>query len=269
MNGNYTTPPAIGKQLEIGAGAYTRAAGFIFSNGLWWAFLIPLFLNILLFMGGFALVDSATTEVKDLILGWLKLEEKVSSGSFLFGLVEGFIGVVMNIFFFFLFTAYGGYVVLILLSPLFAYLSERTEEIISGKKFPFDAVQFMRDIIRGVLIALRNLFIETGWIILFFVLGFIPVIGWAGAFVLLIISAYFYGFSFLDYTNERRRRKIGESIQFIRRYKWVAVANGLVFCLFLAIPFCGVLLAGFAAIVSVVAATLAMNELDPVKGAGS
>jgi CysZ protein len=160
------------------------------------------------------------------------------------------------------FAYWGGYITLIALSPLLAYLSERTEEIVSGKKYPFNTAQFIWGIARGIVIALRNLFIETCWMILLFILGFIPVIGWLGAIVLFIISAYFYGFSFLDYTSERRRMKIGESIRFVRKYKWLAVTNGSVFSLFLLIPFCGVLLSGFAAIVAVVAATLAVSKIS-------
>ena len=43
--------------------------------------------------------------------------------------------------------------------------------------------------------------------------------------------------------------------------KGVAVANGMVFSFFLLIPWCGVTLSGFVAIVSVIAATLATNKV--------
>ncbi len=117
-----------------------------------------------------------------------------------------------------------------------------------------------------MLIALRNLFLETAWTILLPVLGiFIPVIGWFGVIPMFIISAYFYGFSFIDYTSERRKMSIGNSISFVRTHKWLAISNGTMFCLFLLIPFIGVLLSGFVAIISVVAATLAVNRIAPVQ----
>lgn len=252
-----------GKQLELGFRTYFNAIGFIFSKGLWWAFLIPLAMNILLFIGGYTFIESVTKNLQDWIVGIVGLKE---STFFLSGLLTGVLGgvvwLLLKVMFFFMFAFWGGYITLILLSPLFAYLSERTEEIISGKKYPFNPDQFMRDIVRGILISFRNLFIQTGWMILFFILGFIPVVGWFGALVLFIISAYFYGFAFIDYTSERRKMKIRDSVQFVRSNKWLAIANGTIFSLFLILPFCGVLFSGFAAIVSVVAATMAVNEIQ-------
>lgn len=254
-----------GKQIGLGFSTFFEAIGFIFSKGLWWAFLVPLLLNILLFMGGYSFIESITGDLQKWIIVLIGLENE---DFFLSGLLSGFIGgliwVLLKIMFFFVFAYWGGYITLMVLSPLFAYISERTEEIVSGKKYPFNPDQWMRDIVRGILISLRNLFIQTGWTILLFVLGFIPVIGWFGALVLFVISAYFYGFSFLDYTSERRKMKINDSVQFIRTNKWLAIANGAAFSFFLVIPFCGAMLSGFVAIVSVVAATLAANTIAPV-----
>lgn len=254
------------KQIELGFGTFFRAISFIFSNGLWWAFLFPLAFNILLFFGGYALIGTLTDDLQELVLDRIRVE----GGDFLLaeylpGFVEVVIWVIVKVLFFFVFAYVGGYVTLILLSPLFAYLSERTEEIISGNRYPFVLAQFLRDILRGVLIALRNLFLETAWMVLLFILGFIPVIGWLGAVPLFMISAYFYGFSFIDYTSERRKMSIGQTVDFVRTNKWLAIAAGSMFCLLLLVPFCGVLLSGFVAIVSVVGATLAVNEIAPVR----
>lgn len=252
-----------GKQIELGFRTYFSAIGFIFSNGLWWTFLLPLALNLLLFIGGYTMMENITTHIQDWLKGILGFDkESFFLAKYLGAIITGFVWLFLRVLFFFVFAYYGGYIVLILLSPLFAYLSTKTEEIISGKKYPFDSDQWMRDMVRGILIVFRNLFIQTGWIILMFFLGFIPVIGWFSAIALFIISAYFYGFSFIDYTCERRKMNIRESIHFVRTNKWLAVANGFIFCLFLLLPFCGVLFSGFAAIVSVVAATLAVNEIS-------
>lgn len=255
-----------GQQIELGFRTYFNAITFIFSNGLWWAFFFPVGFNLLLFAGGFALLGSFTDDIQ----AWVTDSLGITGGGsglteYLPGFIEVIIWVLINVLFFFVFAYLSGYITLLLLSPLFAYLSERTEEIISGKKYPFVFSRFLRDMLRGMLIALRNLALETAWIILLFILGFIPVIGWLGAILLFLISAYFYGFSFLDYTSERRGMNIGQSIDFVRRHKWLAVANGTFFCLLLLIPFLGILLSGFVAIVSVVAATLAVHQTDPVR----
>ena len=152
------------------------------------------------------------------------------------------------------------------MSPVFAMLSEKTDKITTGKEYPFNGEQFMRDIVRGILIALRNMSIELAITLGVLLLSFIPVIGilfsLVGSVFLFFVSAYFYGFSFMDYTFERKRLNISQSVRFSRRYRGLAIANGGLFALFLIIPFCGVILAPFFSIFSVVGATLAYNELE-------
>lgn len=253
-------------QLIIGFRTYPKAIELILTKGLWWAFLIPIFLNLLLFIGGFAFVHSLTGYIENWILDLVGLNSNIFFLSdVLRGFLSGMVWIILKVLFFFLFAYYGGYITLILLSPLLAYLSERTEEIITGKKYPFNLEQWIQDVVRGILIALRNMFIEMGWIVLMFIVSFIPLIGWLGAFVLFLISAYFYGFSFIDYTNERKKMKIRESIQFVRNHKWLSVANGSIFTIFLLIPFYGILLAGFTAIIAAIAATLAVHEINPTQ----
>ncbi len=254
------------KQAELGFRTYFSAISFIFSKGLWWAFLFPILLNFLLFFGGYSLTESLTGHMQE----WVNARLSMAGADLFFseylpGFIEGLIWLLMKVLFFFVFAYFGGYITLILLSPLFAYISERTEEIISGKKYPFNLAQFLRDIVRGVFIAVRNMLLETAWMILLLILAFIPLIGWLGAIPLFFISAYFYGFSFIDYTSERRKLSVGRSVEFVRSHKGLAIANGTMFCLFLLIPILGVMFSGFVAIVSVVAATLAVNEIVPAK----
>ena len=152
--------------------------------------------------------------------------------------------------------------VLILLSPLLAYLSERTEAIIVGREYKFRLGQFIKDIIRGVIIASRNFFIELFFVIVLFFLGLVPFLNLAAPIILFAISAYYYGFSFMDYCNERRRGSLKEGIRFIRKNKFIAIGNGAIFSIFLLIPYIGVVIASFVSVLSVVAATIAYLEID-------
>ena len=52
-----------------------------------------------------------------------------------------------------------------------------------------------------------------------------------------------------------------QSVQFMRANKGLAIANGMVFSFFLLIPWCGVTLSGFVAILSVIAATVATHNI--------
>lgn len=248
--------------FRLGLRTYSQALAFMMRNGLGWYFIFPLLFNALLFIGGFYSVSALSDGMITSLSEWVNIEHWDFWGSgFIVTLIKGFIWVVLRILFFIIYAYIGGYVILILLSPVFAFLSEKTEEKLSGTKLPFNGVQFIKDIIRGVLLALRNLTVEMLFTILLFILSFIPIVGYLTPIALFLVSAYFYGFSFLDYTFERRRMKIDMSVRLMRNNKGLAIGNGFVFSLVLLIPYIGVMLAGFISIISVVAATLAASEV--------
>jgi CysZ protein len=131
------------------------------------------------------------------------------------------------------------YVVVIILSPLLAHLSQKTERILTGNKYPFDLNQFLNDIKRAIRIALRNFI----WQYLFFLVIFlVSMIGWQDPknspvfYLIFVIAFYYYGFSFIDYVNERRKLNIDESILFVRRYSGFAIAIGLIYSLLILVP---------------------------------
>ena len=64
------------------------------------------------------------------------------------------------------------YLFLIIGSPVFAYLSEKTESIMEGREFPFSFTQLLKDIVRGIKIALRNMLWQTVYTISIFILAF-------------------------------------------------------------------------------------------------
>ena len=150
------------------------------------------------------------------------------------------------------------YIWLIFGSPIFAYLSEKTEAILEGKTTPFNFSQLLKDVVRGVRIALRNTLWQSVYLIAFTILSFIPVIGWIVPVFALLVECYYYGFSMLDYSMERQHLNASESIHFIGRRKGLAIANGLMFYLMHLVPVIGWL---FAPSYAVIAATLSIyNE---------
>ena len=254
-------------EVSLGFSTYGKALSIIFNNGLWWYFLVPLALNILLIFTGFELKDMLVEAIKNWILDATNLNGADFWGaSFLKSSLSWIVGISMTIILFFVYAYFGGYIILALLSPIFTILSEKTETILTGKKYNFDGEQFMRDIVRGVLIVMRNLFIEFGLILLVFFLGFIPLFGTIisliSGIILFFISSYFYGFSYIDYSSERKRLNIRQSVAYVRKHKKFAITNGSIFSLSLLLPFCGLSISGFVAIVSVVAAASGVIEID-------
>lgn len=244
------------EQIKIGTSTFFDAIPFIFKHKLGWFFIFPILFNIVLFFGGWAAVGELTNISTDYTSSVIPIPD------FLSGFVEVLIWLIIKISFFLIFAYLGGFIVLILLSPVLAIISEKVEEKITGNTYPFNIQQLIKDVLRGVIIALRNMIIEVGFLILLFFMSFIPVVGFATPFIMFFISAYFYGFSFIDYSSERNKMNIKSSIAFVRNNKGIATANGALFSLFMLIPYFGIMFAGFAAIISTVGATLAVNKIN-------
>ena len=248
---------------------YGRALDFLIKHRLLYFFLFPLLLNLILFFFGLQGVNYLTAIVEAHIFDWLSLanpdkgflEALSEYHSYFESFLSVLIWVALKIIFFFAFSFISGYIVLVLLSPVFAYLSEKTEAILTGNQYPFIPEQFVMDVARGIYIATRNMLIQTMLTTILLLLGLVPVVGWVVPFILFIVAAYFYGFSFMDYSNERNRISIKNSIHLIKKNKGVAIGNGTVFLLVLFIPFFGSIIAGFIAILSVVAATISMQYI--------
>jgi len=191
---------------------------------------------------------------------WL---DKTGSGflGFLFAFAGVMLWLIQMLFYFSLFK----YIWLIVGSPVFAYLSERTDSIIENKEFDFDGKQFLRDVFRGIGIALRNCLWQSVYMISIVLLSLIPVLGWLTPLLALLVECYYYGFSMLDYSFERKKMTVAESIYFIGNHKGLAIGNGLIFYLMQLLPLLGWILAPAYA---VVAATLSLHDIKesiPVK----
>lgn len=183
---------------------------------------------------------------------WIESMESSIAG-LLFTVAGIMLWLILMLFYFSLFK----YIWLILGSPVFAYISEKTEELLEGKTVPFNLSQLLTDVIRGIRIALRNSLRQSVYLISLVILSFIPVVGWVVPVFALLIECYYYGFSMLDYSLERNHLTASESIHFIGKRKGLAIANGLLFYLLHLIPVIGWL---FAPSYSVIAATLSIHK---------
>jgi CysZ protein len=165
----------------------------------------------------------------------------------------------MMLFYFSLFK----YFFLIVGSPVFAYLSEKTEAIMEGKDYPFSFAQLLKDIVRGIKIAARNALWQTVYVFAILILSFVPVVGWFTPILAILIECYYYGFSMLDYSLERHKKTTAESIFFVGNHKGLAIGNGMVFYIMHIVPIVGWILAPAYA---VIAATLSVYPLKKGEG---
>ncbi|HEY1047024.1 MAG TPA: EI24 domain-containing protein [Bacteroidia bacterium] len=235
------------KEYFRGIAHFFKAFEFIFKNGLAYYYIFPIIIAVIyyMFLFGFLFtysVDLFTSILRPYIpknislptntpdwLTWLKEISLLGITGFLLGLAV--------LLFAFKFTKY---FVLIIMSPIFSLLSEKVEEKLSGQIYPFDFVQFLKDIARGTIISLRNMLIETAWIIIFWFVGlFIGPFNLILTPVLFLISAYFFGFSMMDYSCERKRMGIREGIRYIRRNRLFAMGIGTMYALLDFVPIIG------------------------------
>ena len=164
-------------------------------------------------------------------------------------------GIVVRLTLVFFYFSLFKYVILILGSPVFAYLSEKTEALITGKETAFHFSALFTDIVRGVKLACRNCLWQTVYTLSILLLSFVPLAGWITPVISSSVECYYYGFSMLDYSCARQKLSPAESIAFIAQRRGIAIGNGFVFYLMHFVPFLGWVLAPSYA---VVAATISL-----------
>jgi len=254
------------EEIIIAIQSYYKAHYFIRKHKLWKWIITPGIIYAVLFIISMYFFGKTANN----FIEWLTLKTGLKvwldkTGSGLLGFLFAFAGVMLwliqMLFYFSLFK----YIWLIVGSPVFAYLSERTDSIIENKEFDFDGKQFLKDVFRGIRIALRNCLWQSVYMISIVLLSLIPVLGWLTPLLALLVECYYYGFSMLDYSFERKKMTAAESIYFIGNHKGLAIGNGLIFYLMQLLPLLGWILAPAYA---VVAATLSLHDIKesiPVK----
>jgi len=239
------------KEIVIAIQAYRKAHIFIGKHRLWKWILIPGLVYMILFTIGLYIfwisADSAVSSLSQLtgVDRWLHHQHS-AAWSFILIMVGIMVRLIMMFFYFSLFK----YLFLILGSPVFSYLSEKTESIIEGREFDFNSSVFFRDIRRGVRLAFRNFFWQTVYTIFILLLSLIPLIGSLAPVISGLVECYFYGFSMLDYSCERHKLSPSDSINFISQRRGLAIGNGMVFYLMHFVPFVGWVLAPSYALVA-------------------
>jgi CysZ protein len=239
------------KEIVIAIQAYRKAHIFIGKHRLWKWILIPGLVYMILFTIGLFFfwisADGAVSHLSQFIGVDRWLHRQHSSALSFFFLMGGImVRLIMMFFYFSLFK----YLFLILGSPVFSYLSEKTESIIEEKEFQFSRSIFFSDIRRGIRLAIRNCLWQTVYTVSILILSFIPLVGWITPVISALVECYYYGFSMLDYSCERHKLSPSASINFISQRRGLAIGNGLVFYLMHFIPFVGWVLAPSYALVA-------------------
>lgn len=244
-----------------------KGFSLLFEKALWPYLFYSVGLWLLMWIGSIWVFAEIASQLANYLNQQLNFEEIPDSGAilsfakpFLTGYFSFIMTWVFKIIFWFISSTFTKYLVLIALSPLFALLSESVEEKTNGKNYPFTFPQLIKDIGRGIVISLRNMLLEYFFIITGFIITiFFPPLVIVTGPLLMIISWYFIGFTMLDYNFERHKMTISESVKFTRKNIGLACGIGLVYTVFMWLPFFIGLMFGPA--LAVVGATISFLEL--------
>jgi CysZ protein len=274
------------RNLILGYRAYIKAFRFIMEHKLYWYVAIPAVLMLGIYQMGYIIhvnaPDTEASNINDIVWYMLRLLLEISISLML--------------------MRFAKYLVVIILSPMLSHISQKVELELTGNAYKFNLPQLIDDVKRGFRIALRNIM----WEYFFFLIVYIvATLGWKDAkesplfYLIFVINFFYYGFSFLDYINERLRLGMDESVQFARSHRGLAIAIGSIYSIMIWVPvelsalfdwssfsqpgingngggpwifmyhfIVNLLLwicAAFAPVWSIVAATIAMNDLVDLK----
>ena len=236
--------------LIDGLKAYLEAYEVISRLKLWRFFMIPMLISVLIFLSIVLVSISFSDEIGLYISSfwsWDFGKETINTVSMILG---GIILISIGLILF-------KHLVMILSAPFMGPISKKIEDDFTGVTSQTQVSSPLTLMFRSIKISSRNLFRELLLSIPILILGLIPLIGFLSLFLLFLMQAYFAGFGNMDYTLERHF-SYQKSIQFVKANKGIAIGNGLVFMLFLLIPFVGVI---FIIPFSVTSATIATVKI--------
>ncbi len=244
--------------FKLAINGYYKAYYFLKKHKLMHYFIVPMILSIIILVGIYFFQDIVIDSVFGLVEDWFNTDNWYEWLKIIF---EWFIKLFVWFVSFMIIYKALRYFVFISLTPVLTLLSEKIDTILTGNEYPFELKQLFKDILRGVSIAIRNLSLElfvTGVLIL--LTHIFPIIAPFTTVIIFLISWYYMGFSFMDFTNERRKLSFKSSIKEVRKNKGIAYGIGCGFNLLFAIPILGWIV---APILATTASTLSLRSHLP------
>ena len=123
------------RDFSRGIRAYGKAISLLFSSKLWYFMLFPVVIVIVLFVAGNYAVgylgDGLSGVIEAKMTEWI---EGISWLEWVSGVAGFLVKLLTRFLYYILFISFGGYVVMVVMSPVYSWLSERTEAIVSGRE---------------------------------------------------------------------------------------------------------------------------------------
>ncbi len=240
------------KDIVKGINDYFRAFSLMSKLKLWKYIVLTGILSLvfggLLIFFSIALINIFSSSITDIYPFDFGKEYIISFAKFISGISTVILALMLY-----------KYIVFIIFVPFLGPISEKIEEHLTGEKAGysiFNITRLIKDVLRGLGISIRLVYKELLWIIILFILSFIPLLSPFIPLVAFIIEAFYGGYGNFDWALERYYN-VRERVNFIRYNKGLTLGNGIPFTLMLSIPVIGFFL---APALSVAAATISVVE---------
>lgn len=212
-------------------------------------YFLPGIIGILLFIIFIWIGDFLSVNLTVQLESFFKLEE---FHSILYIFIKILVWVCTVFFYYLVYKS----LLLVIISPILGYVSERVETHLTGKKFDFTFKDNIRFLLRGIDIGLKSFFKQMVGTCAVMLLGFIFPINLSIPLLIFIIQGYFTGFSFMDYTLERYNLSSKESLNFLKKQRIYAALCGGIFTVLFFIPILGIFIAPLITCVATTKITL-------------
>lgn len=221
-------------------------------------YFIPGIISLILFFLFVYLGDTLSLSLTNYLGDFFKLEE---FNSILYILIKILVWICSIFFYYLIYKS----LLLVILSPILSYVSERVETHITGKKFNFTWRDNIGFIFRGINIGVKSFVKQMIGTSIVMLLGFIFPINLSIPFLIFIIQGYFTGFSFMDYTLERYNLSPKESLEFLKKQRLYAALCGIIFTILFFIPIVGIFIAPLVTCVATTKITLELLNYNLTK----
>lgn len=140
------------------------------------------------------------------------------------------------------------FTVLTLFSPFNTHLSERLDAELTGQEFDHSWIRFFNDFIRMLFVVLLALVTQLAFLLGYWSFSWIFNSDLLDSIVYFTFSAFFFGFSFYDFSLERYGKRIFDTFNYGFSNPLKTLLTGSIFLLIYKIPHLGIALAPVLAV---------------------
>lgn len=173
------------------------------------------------------IAETLLMEADDSWLGWVK------------GILNSGVESIFDFFGFMLEQIYI-FAVITLLSPFNTVLSEKLDSKLTGTTYTFSLAGFLNDIIRMVFIVMIAVTLEISFLVFYYIISWIFGLGVIDGIMFFVITAFFYGMAFYDFSLERDQAGVFGTLGFAFSKPLSMMLTGTIFLILYSIPVIGI-----------------------------